>query len=181
MSQVSPFTTRSATALANERLQRALADVPGGFVVGRARAKAALPEFEALRRTGRDIKDHALAHLDLYLEEFERNAAAAGSKVHWASTAAEACDIVLGICREAGARLVTKSKSMVSEEIGLNAHLEAAGIEVAETDLGEHIIQIRGEAPSHIIAPVIHLNKEEIAEDFVRTHRGLAPERALGT
>ena len=107
-----------------------------------------MPEFEALRRTGRDIKDHALAHLDLYLEEFERNAAASGSKVHWASTAAEACDIVLGICREAGARVVTKSKSMVSEEIGLNEHLEAAGMRVVETDLGEYLVQIRGEHPS---------------------------------
>ena len=177
MSQVSPFTTRSATALANERLQRALADVPGGFVAGRARAKAALPEFEALRRTGRDIKDHALAHLDLYLEEFERNAAAAGSKVHWASTAVEACDIVLGICREAGARVVTKSKSMVSEEIGLNAKLEAGGLEVVETDLGEYVIQLRGETPSHLIAPVIHLSTADIAEDFLRHHDHLPPDR----
>ncbi len=177
MSPVSPFTTRSATALANERLQRALADVPGGFVAGRARAKAALPEFEALRRTGRDIKDHALAHLDLYLEEFERNATAAGSIVHWASTAAEACDIVLGICRETGARLVTKSKSMVSEEIGLNAKLEAGGLEVVETDLGEYVIQLRGETPSHLIAPVIHLSTADIAEDFLRHHDHLPPDR----
>ena len=177
MSQASPFTTRSATALANERLQRALADVPGGFVAGRARAKAALPEFEALRRTGRDIKDHALAHLDLYLEEFERNATAAGSMVHWAPTAADACDIVLGICREAGARVVTKSKSMVSEEIGLNARLEAGGLEVVETDLGEYVIQLRGETPSHLIAPVIHLSTADIAEDFLRHHDHLPPDR----
>ena len=97
-----------------------------------------------------------------------------GGQVHFAPSAADARDIVLKLCQEAGARLVTKGKSMVSEEIGLNAHLEAAGIEVVETDLGEHIIQIRDEAPSHIIAPVIHLNKEEIAEDFVRAHRGPA-------
>ena len=136
-----------------------------------------MPEFEALRRTGRDIKDHALAHLDLYLEEFERNATAAGSKVHWASTAAEACDIVLGICRETGARVVTKSKSMVSEEIGLNARLEAGGLEVVETDLGEYVIQLRGETPSHLIAPVIHLSTADIAEDFLRHHDHLPPDR----
>jgi L-lactate dehydrogenase complex protein LldF len=177
----SPFTARSAAALADERLQRALADVPGGFVAGRARVKAALPEFEALRRTGRDIKDHALAHLDLYLEEFERNATAAGSKVHWAPTAADACNIVLDICRAAGARLVTKSKSMVSEEIGLNAKLEAAALEVVETDLGEYVIQIRGETPSHLIAPAIHLGPADIAEDFRRRHDHLPPDRDMSS
>jgi len=177
----SAFTTRSAAALADERLQRALADVPGGFVAGRARAKAALPEFEALRRTGRDIKDHALAHLDLYLEEFERNAAAAGSRVHWAATADDACNIVLDICRAAGARLVTKSKSMVFEEIGLNARLQAAALEVVETDLGEYVIQIRGETPSHLIAPAIHLGPDDIAEDFRRRHSHLAPDRDMSS
>jgi hypothetical protein len=90
-------------------LQRALADVPAGFVAARARAKAALPEFEALRRTGRDIRDHTLTHLDFYLEAFEANATSAGSVVHWAATGAEACDIILGICRDAGARVVTKA------------------------------------------------------------------------
>ena len=93
----SPFASRAANALADLRLQRALADVPGGFVAARARAKAALPEFEALRRTGRDIKDHALGHLDLYLEEFERNATAAGTIVHWASPASDAAGISLEI------------------------------------------------------------------------------------
>ena len=140
-----------------------------------------LPEFGTLRDEARAIKDHTLNHLDLYLEAYERKVVESGGQVHFAPSAADARDIVLKICKEAGARLVTKGKSMVSEEIGLNAHLESAGIEVAETDLGEHIIQIRGEAPSHIIAPVIHLNKEEIAEDFVRVHRGLAPDRPLGT
>lgn len=83
--------------------------------------------------------------------------------------------------RTPAARLVTKGKSMVSEEIGLDAHLEAAGIEVAETDLGDHILQIRGDRPSHIIAPVIHLNKEEIAEDFARAHGELPRGRPLDT
>src|SRR5262245_14619180 len=102
MGHAHTFASDAASALADETLQRALADVPAGFVAGRARVKAALPEFEALRRKGRDIRDHALAHLDVYLEEFERNAQAAGAKVHWASTGVEAGDIVLGICRAAG-------------------------------------------------------------------------------
>ena len=134
---------------------------------GRSR-ESKLPEFDTLRDEARAIKDHTLTHLDLYLEAYERKVIESGGQVHFAPSAADARDIVLRLCQDAGARLVTKGKSMVSEEIGLNAHLEAAGIEVAETDLGEHIIQIRGEAPSHIIAPVIHLNKEEIAEDFAR-------------
>ena len=86
---------------------------------------------------------------------------------------------MLGICRAADAKRVTKGKSMVSEEIGLNAHLQAAGIEAVETDLGEYILQIRGESPSHIIAPVVHLNKEAIEADFRRTHRKLPPMRKL--
>ena len=100
--------------------------------------------------------------------------------MHWAPTAAEACDIVLGICREAGARVVTKSKSMVSEEIGLNARLEAGGLEVVETDLGEYIIQLRGETPSHIIAPAIHLTHgRQSPSEFRRRHDHLPPDRDL--
>ena len=128
---------------------------------------ARLPEFEALRDVGRDIRDHALANLDSLSRSVRAQARPpSGAHVHWAATAAEARDIILGICRAAGARIVTKGKSMISEEIGLNAHLEAAGLEVVETDLGEYIIQIRGETPSHIIAPAIHLTQDQIEEDF---------------
>jgi L-lactate dehydrogenase complex protein LldF len=175
------FKESATEALGDAKLQRALTNVKRGFIVKRSLARSRLPEFGALREEARVLKDHTLRHLDLYLEAYERKVIESGGEVHFAPSAADARDIVLRLCRDAGASLVTKGKSMVSEEIGLNAHLEAAGIEVAETDLGEHIIQIRGEAPSHIIAPVIHLNKEEIAEDFVRTHQGLAPDRPLGT
>jgi L-lactate dehydrogenase complex protein LldF len=175
------FKTSAGRALDDAKLQRALANVKRGFVIKRERASSNLPEFAALREEARAIKDHTLAHLDLYLEAYERKVTESGGKVHYAPSAADARDIVLKLCREAGARLVTKGKSMVSEEIALNAHLEGAGIEVAETDLGEHIIQIRDDAPSHIVAPVIHLNKEEIAEDFVRAHPGLPKDRPLGT
>ena len=181
MADASPLTFKqsAARALADAKLQRALQNVKRGFIIKRATAKAKLPEFDELREEARTLKDHTLAHLDLYLEAYERKVIESGGHVHFAPSAADARDIVLKICRDAGAKLVTKGKSMVSEEIGLNAHLEAAGIEVAETDLGEHIIQIRNDAPSHIVAPVIHLNKEEIAEDFVRVHRGLPQDRPL--
>lgn len=173
------FKANARAALADEQLQRALAGLPTGLVAQRTAARARLPEFEALREIGRDIKDHTLAHLDLYLEEYEKNATAAGAKVHWAATAAEAREIVLGICRNAGAELVTKGKSMISEEIALNAHLEAAGMEVVETDLGEYLVQIRGEAPSHIIAPAIHLTQDMVEADFRRLHTKLPKDRVL--
>ena len=160
-------------------MQRALSGLPTGLVAQRTAARAKLPEFEALREIGREIKDHTLAHLDLYLEEYEKNATAAGAHVHWAATAADARRIVLDICRDAGARTVTKGKSMISEEIGLNAHLEAAGMEVVETDLGEYLVQIRREAPSHIIAPAIHLTQDQIEADFRRLHTHLPGNRVL--
>jgi L-lactate dehydrogenase complex protein LldF len=181
MKKASSFSANASAALADAALQRALAEMPSGFAAARAKAKAALPEFDALRRIGRDIKDHALQHLDLYLEAFERNATRAGSHVHWAATADEASDIILRLCREAGARLVTKSKSMVSEEIGLGARLEAAALEVVETDLGEYIIQIRGETPSHLIAPAIHLGPGDIAAEFRSHHAHLPAGRDLST
>jgi L-lactate dehydrogenase complex protein LldF len=178
-SSTQSFKENATRALSDAQLQKALGVLPTGLVANRALARARLPEFERLRDVGRDIKDHTLANLDLYLEAFEKRATAAGSKVHWASTAADARDIILGICRDADAKLVTKGKSMVSEEIALNAHLEAAGIEVAETDLGEYLVQIRGETPSHIIAPAIHLTQEQVEADFRRLHTKLPPDRVL--
>ncbi len=179
MTRASVFETAIAAALADESLQRALADVPAGFVAARARAKAALPEFEALRRVGRDIRDHTLANLDVYLETFEANATRAGTTVHWAASGEEACAIILEICRAAGARVVTKSKSMVSEEIQLRERLAEAALDVVETDLGEYLIQIRGERPSHIIAPAIHLRADDVADEFRRRHVHLPADRDL--
>ncbi len=95
------------------------------------------------------------------------------------STAEEARATVLEICRDADARTVTKGKSMISEEIGLNDHLEAHGISPVETDLGEYIIQLRHEHPSHIIAPAIHLNREDWEADFRRAHTDLDPNRVV--
>ena len=173
------FKTDAAHALADTGLQRALQNVKRGFVDKRKAARAKLPEFDTLREDARAIKDHTLSHLDLYLETYERKVTESGGSVHYAPTAADARAIILKLCQEAGAKLVTKGKSMVSEEIGLNAHLQAAKIEVVETDLGEYIVQLRGERPSHIIAPVIHLNKETIEADFRRAHHRLPRERRL--
>ncbi|HYE00011.1 MAG TPA: LutB/LldF family L-lactate oxidation iron-sulfur protein [Alphaproteobacteria bacterium] len=174
------FKDNARRAVGDARLAKALGNMKAGFQTKRALAIAKLPEFEALREEGRAIKNHTLAHLDLYLERFEAAVAAAGGHVHWARNAAEARDIVLGLCRAAGARTVTKAKSMVAEEIGLNAHLEENGIEPVETDLGEYIIQLRREPPSHIIAPALHLTKEDVEASFRSAHTHLDPARVLG-
>jgi L-lactate dehydrogenase complex protein LldF len=176
---VESFKDNARSALADGELQSALGDLQTGFVARRAAVRSRLPEFEALRDVGRDIRDHALANLDLYLEIYEKRARQTGAVVHWAATAADACRIILGICRDADARIVTKGKSMISEEIALNAHLEAAGLEVVETDLGEYLLQIRHESPSHIIAPAIHLTMDQIEADFRRRHAHLAKDRVL--
>lgn len=173
------FKSNAREALGDEQLQTALAGLPTGLVAQRAAARARLPEFDDLRDIGRDIRNHTLDHLDQYLEIYEKNASAAGAHVHWAATGQEACDTILGICREANAHLVTKGKSMVSEEIGLNHELQQAGLEVVETDLGEYILQIRGETPSHIIAPAIHLTQGQVEADFRREHTNLSPSRDL--
>ena len=173
------FKQNAADALADVQLQRALGNARTGFIGRRVAARAALPEFDALCEQAKQIKDHTLAHLDLYLQAYEQKVIEAGGHVHWATTAEDARAIVLGICRDAGAKLVTKGKSMVAEEVVLNPALEAAGFEVAETDLGEYIIQIRDESPSHIIAPAIHLNRDQVEADFRRVHTHLPPERSL--
>jgi L-lactate dehydrogenase complex protein LldF len=173
------FKQNSAAALADEQLQKALGNVRGGFIDKRRKAIDALPEFEQLRDSARDIKDHTLAHLDLYLEAYEAKVVESGGKVHWAETAEDARRIVLDICWSVHARSVTKGKSMITEEIGLNDFLEKNGIRPVETDLGEYIIQLRNEHPSHIIAPAVHLNKEQVEADFRRVHSHLAIARDL--
>ena len=173
------FKSNARVALEDSQLKRALEILPTGLVANRATARARLPEFEDLRDVGRDLRDHTLAHLDLYLEAYEKKATEAGANVHWAPTAADARAIILDICQGVGARIVTKGKSMVSEEIGLNAHLEQAGLEVVETDLGEYIIQIRNETPSHIIAPAIHLTQDQVEADFRARHSHLPEGRVL--
>ncbi|MEQ9489978.1 MAG: LutB/LldF family L-lactate oxidation iron-sulfur protein [Alphaproteobacteria bacterium] len=173
------FTENARDALGNRNLQQALGVMKVGFVDRRAQAKARLPEFETLRDEAKAIKDHTLAHLDLYLTEYEKRVIETGGVVHWARDAEEARRIVLDLAKQKNAKTVTKGKSMVSEEIGLNEAMEAAGLTVVETDLGEYIIQLRHEAPSHIIAPAVHVLKEQVADDFRREHKNRDPNRPL--
>ena len=173
------FKSKSVEALGNETLQKALGNVEVGFIGKRKKATHALPEFEALRDNAKEIKDHTLAHLDLYLETYSERVEESGGHVHWAQTAEDARNIVLDICKKANAKTVTKGKSMISEEIAINDFLEDNGIAPIETDLGEYIIQLRGEAPSHIIAPAVHVLKEQVEENFRAEHTHLPEDRVL--
>ncbi|MDD3354221.1 LutB/LldF family L-lactate oxidation iron-sulfur protein [Zoogloea sp.] len=168
------FREQAATALADPHLREALARTRISFVHKRAELTAALPEFERLRDEARDRKNHVLDHLDHYLERFEESVTQAGGHVHWCQDAAEARQVILDICQRVHARTITKGKSMVSEEIGLNDALEAQGYQVLETDLGEYIIQLAKEPPSHIIAPAAHKTREQVSELFARAHGGPA-------
>jgi len=146
----------------------------------RARRQAAFEAMEdgpALQRMGGAIKEACLARLPDLLEELEANLTRRGVRVHWAETTAEANRIVLEIARRRGVELVVKGKSMVSEEMGLNAFLETHGIEALEADLGEFIVQLAGQPPSHIVAPAIHLNRHQIAALF---HEKLGGDPAAG-
>ncbi len=160
------FPENAREALLDPGLRLALERARAGFVGNRQAAVHALPEFEALRQAARELKEHTLTHLDWYLERFEAEVTRRGGYVHWAETPEEGCRIILDICRRAEARAVTKGKSMVGEEMAINEALEGAGLEVIETDLGEYIIQLAHEPPSHIIAPAIHKTREQIAELF---------------
>lgn len=132
----------------------------------RDRQTHAIPEWEQLRELAATIKRHTLAKLPHYLEEFERNATRMGAVVHWARDAEEHNRIVLQILQENGAKKIVKSKSMLTEECHLNPYLERNGIQVVDTDLGEWIVQLRNEPPSHIVMPAIHIKKQEISELF---------------
>lgn len=173
------FAQNAVRALRNAELQQALGNVPAGFQKKLAAARTRLPEFDVLRDEARKIKDHALAHLDVYLEEFERRVQENGGHVHWCRDGAEATEKIVALCREMGARTVTKGKSMVAEEIALNEALEKAGIVPLETDLGEYVIQLRNEPPSHIVGPAIHLNLDQWVATFKKAHTELDADRHL--
>jgi L-lactate dehydrogenase complex protein LldF len=141
--------------------------------VKRDKQAQSLPEWEGLREAASNIKRHTIAHLADYLQQFEANATRLGAQVHWAANAAEHNEIVLGILQAHGVRHAVKSKSMLTEECHLNPFLERHGIEVIDTDLGERIVQLAGEPPSHIVLPSIHIKKEEIGALF-HQHLGTA-------
>ena len=165
------FKARAGEKLADQRLQHNLKKLSTKFVSGRAAAVAALPEFDDIRAAAVARRNHALAELDVWLERFEAEARRRGAAVLWAQTPAEAAQLVVDIARRHGCKSAIKSKSMVAEEMGLNVALQQAGVTVTETDLGEYILQINdNEPPSHIIAPVVHKDKEQIADLFERVH-----------
>ncbi|MFN2220948.1 MAG: lactate utilization protein B [Candidatus Promineifilaceae bacterium] len=161
------FRSRARIAIEDVRLQGALEGATDKFAFGRASALAELPEADALRDHLKTLRSATLARLAEHLEAFEGQAQANGSTVHWAADAAEASQIVVDIARQRGATLATKTKSMATEEIGLNRALSAAGIEPVETDLGEWILQLAHESPYHIIAPAIHMTRGQVAELFI--------------
>ena len=144
------------------------------YEVVRDKRRAAFQDWQAARQLAAETKWDALNHLDAHLVEFVAKLEARGTKVHWASTGAQAREIILQIVREKNARCVIKSKSMTSEEIHLNDALEAAGFETVESDLGEYIVQLRHEAPYHIVFPAMHLTRGDISELFTR-ELGSAP------
>ena len=184
LSASADFPARAKASLADPVLQGALAKLQTEFRRDRAAMQARLPEFEALRDRATAIRDHALSHLDELLEAFEQKVTEAGGIVHWCRDADEARRTVTRLCQGAPAKKsgppkVVKSKSMLSEEIGLNDHLAAAGVDPIETDLGEYILQLRQEAPSHIVMPAIHLNAGQIGDVFREAHAGHDPARNL--
>ncbi len=162
------FDAASTRASHDDRLIRAISNATMRQYVGRQNLLAQLPDSDALRSLAGNIKQHALDHLDYYLEQLAENVRRNGGIVHFASNGEDARRIILEIAKGEGCRTVIKSKSMASEEIELAHAMEKAGLDVVETDLGEFIIQIDHDRPSHIVAPIIHKDKESIGALFAR-------------
>ncbi len=158
------FRSAASRAMADVRLQQAHEVVYNGFHQARLAAAGDTEDWEAQRDLGKAIKDHTIANLDYYLDMLATNVEKNGGKVYFAHDAEDANAYVQGLAQSNGVETVIKSKSMVSEEMGLNHVLETDGVEVVETDLGEYIVQLAGEAPYHIIAPAIHKSKEQVAD-----------------
>ena len=175
----SSFKIKSSTKAADLKHRRTINFNIGKYNAAVPIGKAQFTDVEAVQRQAKNIKWEAIEHLDKYLLEFEKNFTARGGKVIWAQDAAEAIEAILKICAEKNCKTLVKSKSMVTEEIHLNAAMEANGIESVETDLGEYIQQLDGEAPYHIVTPAMHKSKEDVAKLFAQklgTPGGLTPE-----
>lgn len=158
------FDANARVALADTVQREALRKATTTFAERRIGVLERSPDFQEWRSHARAIKDHTLAHLDHYLEQFAANAQARGCIVHWAATGDDANRIVTSIAKAAGAKSAVKSKSMTTEEIHLNEALAKAGVDAVETDLGEWIIQLAGEVPFHIVVPAIHKTKAQIGQ-----------------
>ena len=173
-SQAMHFHARAGEKVRNTALQRTLQKAKPLFVAKRAKGLASLAEdgldFELMRSTGKNIRNRILADLDVWLEIFEERATASGAEVLWARDGDEVSKLVVDIARRHGVTKASKSKSMLSEEARLNEALSAAGIQPVETDLGEYIVQLAGEPPSHIIAPAVHKTIGEVEALFAKEH-----------
>jgi len=170
-----PFPVAARRALGDTQLRANLAMATATIRAKRAAVVAELGDWEELRAAGQAAKAGAMRHLDRYLEQLETRVQARGGTVHWARDAVEANQIVAGLVEATGSREVVKVKSMVTDEIGLNEALAAAGITAHETDLAELIVQLGHDRPSHILVPAIHLNRAEIREIFLREMADVDP------
>jgi L-lactate dehydrogenase complex protein LldF len=158
---------KKATKLAADLTHRAtIRKAIRGYEVVRAGNAARFRDWESARTAAAEIKWECINHLDRYLLEFERNISGRGAKVYWANDSSDARQYILDLARQKGARTIVKSKTMTSEEIHLNEALEAAGLRVIESDLGEYIVQLREEAPYHIVFPAMHLTRHQISDLF---------------
>ena len=168
MTEKSPLTYRqmASDAINDPRLQGSIANIQELIGNNAGPALDQLPGGRNARKQGKDLRQETLAHLDVHLAALAQKIRDNGGHVYFAEDATAACDHCIKVAKANGVKLAVKGKSMVTEEIGLNHALENAGIETVETDLGEYIIQLAGEKPSHIIAPAIHKSKEEIGQLF---------------
>ncbi|MDB6122257.1 MAG: hypothetical protein JWQ71_1250 [Pedosphaera sp.] len=174
MSAASQFKEEAHEITRDLRHRQLIQTALGKYEIKRDEKKAAFQDWQAARQAAAETKWDAINHLDTYLQEFATKLEARGTKVHWASTAPQARDIILNIIREKKARTIVKSKAMTAEEIHLNDALEKSGFEVVESDLGEFIVQLRHEPPYHIVFPAMHLTRGDISELFAR-ELGSAP------
>jgi len=170
-----PFPAAARGALADAQLRANLAMATATIRARRAEVVAELGDWEELRAAGQAAKAGAMRHLDRYLEQLETNVQARGGTVHWARDAAEANQVVAGLVEATGSREVVKVKSLLTDEIGLNEALAAAGVTAHETDLAELIVQLGHDHPSHILVPAVHRNRAEIRQIFLREMAGVDP------
>ncbi|WML41426.1 LutB/LldF family L-lactate oxidation iron-sulfur protein [Neobacillus sp. OS1-2] len=165
-----PFKSRVDEGIQNTFMRGAVSGAQDRLEVNRLKAVDELGDWETWRLLGEQIRQHVLENLDYYLTQLSDNVAKLGGNVYFASTAEEARDYILSVAKQKGAKKIVKSKSMVTEEIDLNHHLLANGLDVVETDLGEYILQLDNDLPSHIVAPALHRNKEQVQESFHHHH-----------
>ncbi len=168
MTEAKEFSKQSRKLSGDLRHRGLIQKALGGYYTKRDQNKDKFRDWQEARQAAAEVKYEAVNHLDQYLEQLTDNLEQHGTKVHWASTAGQARDTIMEICRQHQAKSIVKSKAMTAEEIHLNEALEEDGYEVVESDLGEFIVQLRKEAPYHIVFPAMHLTREEISDLFHR-------------